>query len=177
MKRMVLICILVCGLMLGWSNVCADGFYVIPVRAQVKSWDQKIPGATRFKLVLDDAAVLDKETGLVWERIPVASKTTWSLACTSCFKKEVANRKGWRLPTIEELSTLVDSSNNNPSLPINHPFNNIQYDVRYWTKTTVNWVTTYAWAVSFSNGSVNEESKDDSRYCWCVRGGYGPDAY
>ena len=64
MKRMVLICILACVLMLSLSNVCADGFYVIPVRAQVKSWDQKIPGATRFKLVLDDAAVLDKETGL-----------------------------------------------------------------------------------------------------------------
>ena len=34
------------------------------------TWSQKLPAAQRFELVLDGAAVLDKETGLVWEQSP-----------------------------------------------------------------------------------------------------------
>ena len=83
----------------------------------------------------------------------------------------------WRLPTIEELSSLVDNSNSEPSLPSDHPFNNIQSG-RYWTTTTVAWLTTQAWYVDFTNGSAGSEDKDPTTYChWCVRGGYGPDAY
>ena len=70
---MFLICLLVFGVMWSWGTVYADGFHVIPTRAQVRSWDQKITTASRFKIVLDGEAVLDKETGLVWERSPATS--------------------------------------------------------------------------------------------------------
>ena len=35
-----------------------------------RAWSQKLPASARFQLVLDNAAVLDKETGLVWEKSP-----------------------------------------------------------------------------------------------------------
>ena len=35
------------------------------------TWSQKLPAAQRFVIVLDGAAVLDKETGLVWERVRI----------------------------------------------------------------------------------------------------------
>ena len=38
------------------------------------TWSQKLPAAQRFVIVLDGAAVLDKETGLVWEKSPDTMK-------------------------------------------------------------------------------------------------------
>ena len=38
------------------------------------NWGDKLRDAYRFELVLDDAGVLDKETGLVWERSPSAKE-------------------------------------------------------------------------------------------------------
>src|SRR3989304_768790 len=38
------------------------------------TWSQKLPAAQRFELVLDGYAVLDKETGLVWEKSPTNYK-------------------------------------------------------------------------------------------------------
>lgn len=50
------------------------------------SWDQTLPSATRF-IVLSNfasAAVLDLETGLVWERPPSTTSRTWSDAQYHC---------------------------------------------------------------------------------------------
>src|SRR3990170_9161874 len=46
------------------------------------SWSKKITDASkRFETVLDGAAVLDKETGLVWEQSPDNTTTrTWAEA-------------------------------------------------------------------------------------------------
>ena len=40
------------------------------------TWSQKLPAAQRFVIVLDGAAVLDKETGLVWEKSPDTTRET-----------------------------------------------------------------------------------------------------
>lgn len=40
------------------------------VEAAAPEWSQKLPAAIRFRLVLGNAAVLDKETNLVWEQSP-----------------------------------------------------------------------------------------------------------
>jgi hypothetical protein len=97
-----------------------------------------------------------------------------------CYRKEVANRFGWRLPTVEELATLIDNSNANPTLPSGHPFNNIQSATgldRYWTITTTDGNTAYAWYVTFTNGHLNYEEKSGAIYYrWCVRCGHGYDA-
>ena len=92
------------------------------------TWSQKLPAAQRFVPVLDGAAVLDKETGLVREKSPDTTKREWLTAIVYCYYKTVGGRKGWRLPTIEELASLIDASQNNPALPNDHPFLNVQSD-------------------------------------------------
>src|SRR5688572_1502638 len=97
-----------------------DAFSRIP-----PAWSQTLPAAERFVLVMGGAGVLDKETGLVWEQSPDATtKSTWEVAQVVCNLKAVGNRKGWRVPSVNELASLLDPSNpaGNPDLPVGHPF-------------------------------------------------------
>jgi hypothetical protein len=77
--------------------------------------------------------VFDEETGLVWERSPTLYKRLRDAAIVFSYTKATAGRKGWRLPTIEELLSLVDPTQNNPTLPVGHPFINVQTGYFYWS--------------------------------------------
>jgi len=110
------------------------------------SWDKQINHPNRCKVLEDfaNAAVQDREMGLVWEQSPEeGSKSnptppqTWLNAQSSCNTRTVGGRKGWRLPTIQELASLVDPTQSNPALPSGHPFSNVQFPTGlYWSATT-----------------------------------------
>src|SRR3989337_2100680 len=53
------------------------------------AWSLKLPTSTRFETVLDGGAVLDWETGLVWEKSPDRTTRTWSDAIWYAYRKEV----------------------------------------------------------------------------------------
>jgi hypothetical protein len=67
------------------------------------------PVALRFAPLPEDGGVLDRSTGLVWERTPGRSSLTWDEATGGA-------GAGWRLPTIGELSSLE------AALTADHPF-------------------------------------------------------
>jgi hypothetical protein len=117
--------------------------------------------------------VLDKETGLVWEKSPDTTTRTWANAISYAYNKNVGGRKGWRLPTVEELASLVDLTQSNPAIPSGHPFTNVQLS-GYWSATTV---AGTAWDVYFHNGNVSYSIEPVPLYVWCVRGGHGYDAH
>jgi hypothetical protein len=78
--------------------------------AKPPSWDTVKPTASaRFKVLsaFNNEAVLDKETGLVWETQPSATTRTWTTAMQVCMGKTVGGRMGWRSPSVEELTSLV----------------------------------------------------------------------
>jgi hypothetical protein len=144
-------------LALGAGSAAADAvgpYYATP------SWDQQLPASTRF-IVLSNwvdsnfpaggAAVLDRETGLVWERSPSALTFAfdWEGAQIHCFTSSVGNRKGWRLPTLQDLASLVDLSvaPPGPTLPAGHPFQNVQR-LFYWSATTLPLPPASRWASS-----------------------------
>jgi uncharacterized protein DUF1566 len=146
------------------------------------AWDQKLQCDTlatcpRFIVLSNwnNEAVLDRETGLVWERSPSTTHQDWRNAQISCNRKVVGNRKGWRLPTIQELASLVEPTvpPPGPTLPAGHPFNNLSSE--YWSATTLVQFTDSAWFVSLNNGDVNVLGKIGSIPVWCVRGGQGVD--
>ena len=129
-----------------------------------------------------DDAVLDKETGLWWERSPDDTPRDWYSAISHCYKAKLANRKGLRLPTIEELASLVRYEGALASaLPAGHPFINVKA-LYYSSSTSVNGAN-QAWGVDlsvFGLGSVVDYYKSDTAVdirAWCVRGGQGHDAY
>lgn len=142
---------------------------------ELRSWSNKIENHKRFKVLkqFDGAAVLDRETQLVWEQSPGTAAFTWSEARLHCAKKQVGGRMGWRLPSFYELASLVDHSKASPSLPYHHPFN-VSTATRYWTTTQDINGGTGAVTVNFVNGEVStlpEFLGGTTNLVWCVRGG------
>ena len=154
----------------------------VPLAAAVPmpTWDNQINSPKRFKVLsgFGGAAVFDKETGLVWEQSPATTTHTWSAARFECTSRTVGGRKGWRLPSVHELASLVDPNNpgGNPDLPPGHPFSNVQSSL-YWSATTFADDPTNAWFVFFDNGVVGVSFRTDTFFVWCVRGGMNADVY
>jgi hypothetical protein len=143
------------------------------------SWDQTIACTTTSscpRLVVlanfDNNAVLDRETGLVWERSP--SETRIPLNLDLCRGLAVGSREGWRIPTLSELRTLIDSSQTNPALPPGHPFTNLHLDPTdtYWTLTEDLLNPGRFLLVSFALPKAEGASFPDTAFgrFWCVRG-------
>lgn len=194
----------IASITLGWLTLAATSgaqttangpYYATP------SWDQTLPANTRFVVLSNfgGAAVLDRETGLVWEKAPDPTGVTWNVARLACANKSVGGRKGWRLPSLPEIASLIDPAQSNPALPIGHPFvapvvgNPAGEDRMAWTSTTVADDGESAWQGQITNASVIEGEKIIPGFCaggpppfptecatyfaWCVRGGMNASQY
>ena len=141
-------------------------------------WDRVVPGSERFVMKMQDEAILDTETGLVWQRtLGLSSGHQWNVARIFCPNTTIGGRKGWRLPSVQELGSLLiaDDSlfSSTPKLPVGHPFIGVQA-ARYWSATLDAFSpTARAWSVSLSHGTVGSEQHSELGHVWCVRGG-GP---
>jgi hypothetical protein len=121
--------------------------------------------STRFTCVLGTAAVLDNETGLVWERAPVnLFGNNWQSTRSECAQSSVGSRGGWRLPSLTELtSLLVDLP---PEAPLQvFPAGSA---VPFWTMTAATGQPARAWAVTPA-GMPERRLKSQSLFRWCVR--------
>jgi hypothetical protein len=130
--------------------------------------------SSRFKCVMGGEAVLDKQTGLTWARnADIAKKALpWQEAMEFCQDLVIGNRKGWRLPTKEELITLLDTSRSAPALPDGHPFKNVKFMlVFYWTSTAYEGDSSSAWVVGMNLGGVSDNLKLFDSLIWPVLGG------
>ena len=156
------------------------------------AWDQTLACTTlancpRFSVLsnMNSAAVLDRQTGLVWERSPDTGPFHWSSdqAIAHCNNLSLGNRKGWRLPTIQELASLVDpdpASVTAPRLPPGHPFQNLQPTTTYWSANPLtppdqDPAGFFVWTLFAFDGSLNGEISIANHSAWCVRGGSGSD--
>lgn len=142
-------------------------------------WDVNKPSVSRFTVLAEfnDAAVMDNNTGLVWEKLPSGGSTTWALARLNCVEKTVGGTRGWRLPSVVELASLIDASPGAPLIPavfVGVPL------VSYWS-TTVNAMSPgFNFSINFGdNGHVVENSKfgGNTFPYWCVRGPMSESTY
>jgi hypothetical protein len=143
------------------------------LNAQVRippSWSRRLPSNQRWELVFDNQAVLDKETGLVWERSPDTWAGSWGFALSRCWSKTIdASVHGWRWPSVAELQTLFP-------LLSGHPFTNNPSGA-FWSSTFPQ--NTHPGDPRFppqayfvddlsASGQLNQS---DQHRVWCVRGG------
>jgi len=168
----------------GAQTTAVGPYYAVP------SWDQTIActapaNCPRFVVLsnMNNDAVLDRETGLVWERAPFSGRTNFASASLTCGARITGDRFGWRIPTLPELQTLTQPSKNNPALPDGHPFANLQFDATlpfavfdfYWT-TSADPHTTFTgfmMTMSFKTGELFSASVTNNQNFLCVRGGTG----
>jgi hypothetical protein len=124
--------------------------------------------ADRFTTFVDGSAVLDTRTGLVWEQSPGVQHLGWADAPDYCRGRTTGGRPDWRLPTKDELASLVDPTQADPALPDGHPFANVKSAI-YWTATPDAKDPILAWHVSFFTGQITVDGKHLNRRVWCVR--------
>ena len=161
-------------------SVMAQSAGAIDLSGVPPNWDKALPSAQRFVLLaaLNNDAVRDNNTGLVWEKSPQTATATWNGARFTCINKNIGGQKGWRLPSIPDLASLIDPSVSppGPTLPLGHPFHNIQ-SAGYWSATTNAEDASDAWFVYFGRGFVDHDSKTHTGHAWCVRGSMNAEAY
>ncbi len=131
---------------------------------------QQLHNAADSRFMLNKGEAFDKSTKLTWRRC--SEGTTWKdgAGCigspqlmTFDKAKQFANQvgKGWRLPTIQELYSIVEQECSDPAI------NSVIFpdDIRdsgegapYWSITRYEDVPTLIYYINFMNGSVDAHS-------------------
>ncbi|MDR4465624.1 MAG: DUF1566 domain-containing protein [Nitrospira sp.] len=139
----------------------------------VQNWQDAHPATNRFVILQDfnNEAVLDTDTGLVWEIAPRPIAITWNEARATCLTRSTGGQKGWRLPAPIEMRSLVGPAIDSPipNIPPGHPFVNIQ-PTSYWTVVPESHQPAYAKYVDAFLGNVLSFVKIYTFPAWCVRG-------
>jgi len=127
-----------------------------------------------------NGVIRDSITHLEWQdnysdNRGVIKKTIWQKAIDYCEELNLDSKTDWRLPNINELSSLLEYKH---SPAINSIFQNISSDSwdYYWSSTSYSNNINNAWIVGFSDAYVNSDKKDNSNhnnYVRCVRN-YNP---
>lgn len=125
-----------------------------------------------------DGTITDKKTGLTWQKcnygqsynqtcIGKTEKTNWLTAAVVYCKTLNLAGKSWRLPSIDELKTLV-MQNNHPKAAIDTNYFPQTVPDIYWSISTYVPDVDYAWRIDFSNGNTYISNKNFLNYVRCV---------
>ncbi|MCI0529413.1 MAG: DUF1566 domain-containing protein [Nitrospira sp.] len=116
-----------------------------------------------------DHVVIDQATGLMWQQSGSSYLVTWEKAkdyIDSLNRKHYAGYLDWRLPTIEELTSLLEPTEKNGNLYIDSVFDPTQ--IWCWS---ADWVpaSQSVWGVYFALGFVSNGLLTNPLYIRAVR--------
>jgi hypothetical protein len=110
--------------------------------------------------------VVDTKTSLNWSQSLATSTFAWNDAVSYCSMLPLQGG-GWRLPSQNELQTLVDETRAHPSIdPTAFPSTPSDF---FWTSSTVPSFPQYAWAISFDSGVTTLLTETQTAWVRCVR--------
>jgi hypothetical protein len=118
-----------------------------------------------------NGTVTDETTGLMWQQVTSEKIMNWNQAIVYCKNLKLGNYKGWRLPTITELRSLVDFSRYNLAIDMDcFPDTVLAF---HWSSSTEESPTKYAWGVAFSYGQSYIINTNRLHYVRAVKGPIG----
>lgn len=129
-----------------------------------------------------DGTITDGLTGLMWAQDAGlgAGAMAWTDALAFASGLSHAGYADWRLPNVNELESLIDYEQANPSLPLGSPFQNVHLNVfdetagAYWSSTpvlTASGQPTASLGKSFVTGrTVALDQAVGRARAWVVRG-------
>lgn len=123
--------------------------------------------ATRFTKNAD--GIHDRLTGLTWyaDANPTGTPVSWGEALTRVAEIARHSKRPWRMPTINELESLVDGSRRSPALSSAHPFHAIQE--AYWSSTTSFFEPCWSYVLYLYKGAVGVGYKNNRDFAlWPV---------
>lgn len=123
-----------------------------------------------------DYTITDNATGLVWQKCSrgqsgescadTAARINWQGALEYCENLDLGGRTDWRLPSLNELKSLLDRSHYNPA--INTTYFPATVGSYYWSSSSYVG-TNSAWRVNFYNDIVGYGDKTSvTHYARCV---------
>jgi len=113
--------------------------------------------------------VTDTTTNLQWQdNIDAKTVTkTWKEAIEYCKALKLGDYTNWRLPSINELKSIINRKYINPT--ISKSFKNTNITDFYWSSTTLTSSKYYARTVGFNYGYIKGFGKRIKQYIRCVR--------
>lgn len=119
-----------------------------------------------------DGTVTDSVTDLMWQKTTVG-EMTWTEALSYCKRLSLGGHEDWRLPTLQELHSLIDHRYCNPAIDTTAFPDTVSFP--HWSSTTYAFYTDGtlytggAWFVHFSSGSIGYSYKSSTHYVRAVR--------
>ena len=115
----------------------------------------------------DNNIVEDKITKLMWEDSENSQLMEMNEAINYCSNLALNNFKDWRVPSIQELQTIV-VYNQNPSIDNDYFINT--YPSYYWSSSYGLYKDKEGiWTINFERGSIDFRKKDSKAYIRCVK--------
>lgn len=171
MKKNIPACLIIC-------------LFAIYSTAVSHAQDKTDTSLTPHYTVNGDGTVTDTKTGLMWKQCPEgisgkdcatgkADKFKWQYALDKAKAindgEGYAGHKDWRVPTIEELMSIINTNVKDPTID-SAAFPNTPFDAIYWSSTLTDDSQNVACA-GFSIGKRLWTFKFDMAYLRLVRGG------
>ena len=127
--------------------------------------------------VIQGDTVFDRNTELTWKRCSVGMR--WAADRNRCVgvkrtftfddAKEVKAEGGWRVPSIDELNTLIEKRPTGQVQIDSNAFPDMENTLYYWSSTPSG--ASHGWDVLFTAGETSDYDRSNTRAVRLVRGG------
>lgn len=153
-------------------NGLSGNYYYGAVVGSSKKASSEQVFLVRYSLGDNNDTVIDYETGLTWQQRDDGWIRNWADASQYCSDLVLGGKEDWRLPSIDELETIIDYSQYAPSIDPLFDLGHYTYEYFYWSSSTYPNYPDEAWVVLFYYGQVYACAKINyGYYARCVRGG------